>query len=148
MKKYFAIILLSGSLAISACQENKNTSGENQNLSTDLVTDGKKPKMSFTETSHDFGNITEGEVVSHSFEFKNEGEGDLIIAEAVTSCGCTVPKFPKHPLKPGETGHIEVKYDSANKKGFEEKTVTLVANTVPPNNIITISATTNPAPAQ
>ncbi|MGZ5244777.1 MAG: DUF1573 domain-containing protein [Bacteroidia bacterium] len=143
MKKYFAILLLSGSLLSVACQEKTS----DKNLSTDLVKDDKKAVMTFAETKHDFGTITDGEVVSHTFEFTNTGEGDLVIAEAITSCGCTVPEYPKHPVKPGEKGQIEVKFNSTGKKGFEEKTVTIVANTTPPNNVITISATTNPAPA-
>lgn len=143
MKKYFVILLLSGSLLSVSCQENKS----DKSLSADLVKDGKQAKMTFAETKYDFGNITEGEVVSHTFEFTNTGEGDLIIAEAVSSCGCTVPEYPKQPIKPGEKSKIEVKYNSSGKKGFEEKTVNIVANTTPPNNAITISATTNPAPA-
>ena len=145
MKKYFAIMLLATGL-LSACEQTKTE--DNKGLSADLVKDGKKPVMKFTETSHDFGTITDGEVVSHTFEFTNTGEGDLIITEAVTSCGCTVPEYPKHPVKPGEKGKIEVKFNSAGKKGLDKKTVTLVANTVPPNNAIEIQATVNPAPAK
>ena len=102
MRKYFAIMLVLTGLATGACQQNPGEKG----LSADLVKDGKKPKMTFTETSHDFGTITDGEIVTHTFEFTNTGEGDLIISEAVTSCGCTVPEYPKHPLKPGEKGKV------------------------------------------
>ncbi|RYD81755.1 MAG: DUF1573 domain-containing protein [Sphingobacteriales bacterium] len=144
MKKYFVFVFLISSLFLNACQQNNS----DKNLSADLVKDGKKPKMTFKETKHDFGTITDGEVVSHTFEFVNDGDGDLLITEAVTSCGCTVPEYPKHPVKPGEKAKVEVKFNSAGKKGLEKKTVTLVANTVPPYNEIEISANVNPSPGQ
>ena len=137
MKKYFAALLVVAGLITSACQQNNSNKG----LSTDLVKDGKKAAIKFTEDSYDFGTITEGEVVSHTFEFTNTGEGDLIITEAVTSCGCTVPEWPREPIAPGQKGKIEVKFNSAGKHGLEKKTVTIVANTTPPYTPINISST-------
>ncbi|RMG80208.1 MAG: DUF1573 domain-containing protein, partial [Bacteroidetes bacterium] len=63
-----------------------------------------KPKMVFEEERYDFGTINQGEKVSHSFKFKNEGDADLIIASARGSCGCTVPSWPKEPIPPGGEG--------------------------------------------
>ncbi|MCB0430423.1 MAG: DUF1573 domain-containing protein [Flavobacteriales bacterium] len=89
------------------------------------------PTMEFDEPSYGFGTITQGEKVAHSYTFKNNGKADLIISNATGSCGCTVPKWPDQPIAPGETGTIDVVFDSDGKSGRQEKTVTILANTQP-----------------
>lgn len=98
------------------------------------------PKFQFTEETHDFGNINEGEVVEHTFKFKNTGNAPLIIQSASASCGCTVPSYPKEPLAPGAEGEILVKFDSQNKPGVQNKTVTITANTEPPTTKLFIKS--------
>ena len=93
--------------------------------------DGPLPKFTFGETIHDFGTITEGEVVNHVFAFTNEGDTPLIIESAKASCGCTVPRWPKEPIPVGGTGEIEVSFNSKGKPGTQNKTVTITANTYP-----------------
>jgi len=87
------------------------------------------PIMTFTETEYDFGNITEGDVVEHSFKFINTGDVPLIITVAKGSCGCTVPSFPKEPIASGETAEILVKFNSKGKLNKQSKTVTISTNT-------------------
>jgi hypothetical protein len=99
----------------------------------------EKPKMVFEEERYDFGTINQGEKVSHSFKFKNEGDADLIIASARGSCGCTVPSWPKEPIPPGGEGVIDVVFDSNGKRGKQHKTVTVVANTIPATNVVAIT---------
>ncbi len=101
---------------------------------------GPPTTVSFTETEFDFGNITEGEKVTHIFKFKNTGKNPLIISDAKGSCGCTVPKWPKEPIAPGKEGQIEVKFDSSKKPGKQTKNVTITANTEPVKTILKISA--------
>lgn len=62
------------------------------------------------------------------FEFKNTGDADLVISEVKSSCGCTVPSKPKEPIKPGQTGKIEVKYNM--HAGPIRKTITVQSNAV------------------
>jgi hypothetical protein len=88
-------------------------------------------KMVFEEDSYDFQEVLEGDVVKHSFHFKNEGKVPLIISGARSTCGCTVPEWPKDPIAPGEKGVIEVKFDTKNKKNKQSKPVTITANTYP-----------------
>ncbi|HRD39901.1 MAG TPA: DUF1573 domain-containing protein, partial [Bacteroidia bacterium] len=73
---------------------------------------GTLPEIKFEEEEHDFGRITQGEKVSYAFKFKNIGKGNLIIASAAGSCGCTVPEFPKEPVLPGQEGKINVVFNS------------------------------------
>ena len=105
---------------------------------------GKLPVMSFTKSEHDFGTIAEGETVDYTFDFKNTGASDLIITDAKGSCGCTVPEFPKDPIKPGKSGKIKVSFNSAGKPGMQSKTVTITTNTAPGKEILTIKSSVTP----
>lgn len=96
------------------------------------------PFFEFDEEMKDFGTITQGESVSLSFRFKNVGKSDLIISSAQGSCGCTVPEWPKEPLSPGAEGTIKVTFNSTGKQGMQNKTVTLVANTIPNTKVLVV----------
>lgn len=121
-----------------------------EELSTDLVNNPATasegvssetmPKITFEEESFDFGDISQGEKVEHDFRFTNDGNSDLIISSAVGSCGCTVPSYPKEPLKPGDEGVIKVVFDSNGKQGAQHKRVTIVSNTVPNKTMVAIMA--------
>jgi hypothetical protein len=98
--------------------------------------------MTFAEPTFDFGNIMDGDKVEHVFSFQNTGKEPLIISNAKGSCGCTVPQWPKDPIKPGDSGEIKVVYNSKNKGKVggknETKTVTITANTNPPETRLII----------
>ncbi|MGQ0829570.1 MAG: DUF1573 domain-containing protein [Bacteroidota bacterium] len=144
----FMVMLLTFTVACN--QEPKKT--EETNISTDVINvpatasgtpaePGSAPAMTFNEEKHDFGKIIQGEKVSFSFIFKNTGGTDLIISSAQGSCGCTVPTYPKEPIKPGQEAKIDVVFDSSGKSGLVEKTVTLTTNCNPSTKTLTISST-------
>ncbi len=122
--------------ALASC-DNSNS----KKLPSDLVnnsqsanknnTNNSPPKMFFKETMHDFGDIIYGEKVIYGFEFTNIGGADLIITRVNSSCGCTVGDYPKQPIKPGKNGVISVAFDSKGRKGIQNKSVTILANTEP-----------------
>jgi len=89
------------------------------------------PVITFENPEYDFGTIKQGEVIEHVFTFTNTGKSPLIIENASASCGCTVPEPPTEPIAPGETGSINVKFNSAGKMGQQYPTVTVRANTQP-----------------
>jgi len=106
---------------------------------------GPLTSISFNESEFDFGDIEEGEKITHKYDFKNTGSEPLVISKAVGSCGCTVPDWPKEPIPAGETGTITVQYDSRGKGKTraeggkaETKTVTITANTDPANTLLRI----------
>lgn len=105
--------------------------------------EGPLPKFEFTEESYDFGTIDEGEVVEHTFNFKNVGEAPLIIQNATSTCGCTVPSWPRNPIAAGESAKITVKFDSKGKAGQTNKPVSITANTFPKVTKVTIKGTVN-----
>jgi len=101
---------------------------------------GPPTTIAFAQMEHDFGTIKQNTENKHIFKFTNSGNQPLIISDAKGSCGCTVPKYPKNPVAPGETGEIEVVYKPGTQKGNQMKTVTLVANTEPTQTVLKISA--------
>lgn len=107
--------------------------------------DGPLPEFTFAETAYDFGQINEGDVVSHTFKFTNTGDAPLIIQNASASCGCTVPSYPKQPVAPGATGEIVVEFNSARNPGVQNKTVTITANTYPSQSRLNIKSVVSAA---
>lgn len=79
-------------------------------------------------TEHDFGKIPQNKEVTHEFTFKNPGMIALIINDVKSSCGCTVPEYPKAPIPPGGEGKIKVVFD-AKSSGHFSKTITVYSNT-------------------
>ena len=61
----------------------------------------------------------------------------MIISNARGSCGCTVPTWPKEPIKPGTEGVIKVKYDT-NRPGPINKSVTITSNAKTPTKVLRI----------
>lgn len=112
-----------------------NSSLENRNSDTSAL-----PIIQFEETTHNFGQIIQGEKVSYTFTFKNIGQGNLIIKDATASCGCTVPKFSRKPIKSGDQGEMEVIFDSHNRSGKQLKTVTVWTNCQPEQVRLQLSA--------
>jgi hypothetical protein len=98
------------------------------------------PIMTFDETLHDFGTVIEGETVTYNFKFTNTGKIDLIIASVSATCGCTATKYTREPIAPGKTGVITVTFDSRRRGGFQNKTITVAANTQPSKTILRIKA--------
>lgn len=131
------ILSLILTVALNSCgNSDKGSDQEDSEVSSEMLEhpqeDSKeKPEFSFKKKTHEFGQIQEGEKVSHSFKFTNSGRQPLIITDAAASCGCTVPNYPKKPVKPGESALIDVAFDSDGKPGNFKKSVTLKANTVP-----------------
>lgn len=132
-------------LSLAAC-DNRSSEKENDSqaitlnngqevaeLSTEddavtIETAGPMAEISFDRSEHDFGDMVQGEKVKTSFRLTNTGEAPLIITDTKVTCGCTVPSWPKEPIPPGETAEIEVAFNSAGKRGRQNKTVTLLAN--------------------
>lgn len=99
----------------------------------------KLAAIRFEETVHFFGQVKEGEVVEHTFRFTNTGPVALIIYDARSTCGCTVPEFPKEPIPPGESSQMLVRFNTQNKTGQQVKTVTVQANTLPAETKLSLS---------
>ena len=95
-----------------------------------MVSAQKQAEIKFDKVSHDFGTFPESNpVVECTFTFKNVGDAPLVINQAMASCGCTVPSYPKEPIAPGAQGVIKVTYNGKGKfPGHFKKTVTIRTN--------------------
>lgn len=89
----------------------------------------RAPEFKFNESKIDFGEIFQGDVVEHSFEFTNIGDTPLVISKIITTCGCTAPTWPKEPINPGEKGKIKIVFNSTGKIGRQNKVATILSNT-------------------
>ena|SRR2546428_7279571 len=127
MKK-IALLLMAIVLMVSCKQANKNQSA---NVGTQAIDPSQLTRINFTEDHHDFGKVTDGEMVSYSYKFKNTGDKPLIISNVRASCGCTTPNWAKDPIAPGQEGNIDVKFNSVGRVGMQEKLITVTANTNP-----------------
>ena len=152
MKNFLSCIILTLFGAFISCQESaaKKINGTAR-VETTQVSSPKSsvdgPVMTFNKTNHDFGTINEGDKVTTEFSFTNTGNADLIIVDARGSCGCTVPKYPKNTaIKPGQSETITVSFDSSNKPGMQQKSVTLSANTSSGREMLRIKANVTPDP--
>lgn len=123
-----------------------NSAGDQGQLSTDLVTSPKSATetsdklavIKFEKEEHDFGTLLQGEVVSYSFHFTNEGNAPLLISEVGSSCGCTVGDYPREPIAPGKSGAIKVTYNSSGHHGFQSRYLTVMSNTIPAKTTLRI----------
>lgn len=130
---------------ISSCGNNSD-----EHLPTDIIynpntASGKAdmenlPKIEFEEEVHDFGKVIQGEKVTYGFKFKNTGKTDMLISNVSTSCGCAVTKYPKIPIQPGEEKILYVSFDSEGRKGFQNKSITVISNTQPNTKVLRIKA--------
>ena len=145
MKSYrHIIIFLFSSLILISCNESASSKIKADNQNKTQVQQSYA-EITFDKIFHDFGTIKEGEIAKTVFSFTNTGENDLYIVDAIGSCGCTVPKYPKNiAIKPGESGEIEVNFDSSGRPSLQQKMVKVSANTQSGGELLRIQAFVEP----
>ena len=134
MKKLFLGIIALGMLA--ACNQSNSSRTSASASDTTKVVQANLPVMKFENPLHDFGKIHSGDKVTYAFKFTNTGKSPLIVSDAVASCGCTKPEWPRTPVQPGESAAINVTFNSAAKSGLQDKMITITANTNPRQNLV------------
>jgi len=150
MKKILIIsIVCLISVFVTSCGEKKSSEGfTTSDVHNPMTADGlskkdaeKMPVLSFETLEYDFGRVIKGEKLSYAFKFKNTGKSNLIISSARSSCGCTTSTPPQAPIRPGESGEINVVFDSKSQKGEVNKMVVVSANTYPVQTTLRLKAT-------
>jgi hypothetical protein len=89
---------------------------------------GSKPRAVFKETTHDFGKVKQGDVVSYEFTFKNAGGAPLVIDRVEVTCGCTAALASERTVAPGKEGRIKASFDTRGYAGRLAKYLYLVSN--------------------
>ena len=102
------------------------------------------PKIVFSENRYEFGDIIQGDIIEHVFEFTNSGNAPLVLQDVKTTCGCTVPEWPRTPLAPGATAELKVKFNSAGKIGIQNKVITVISNATNQTSRVMIVTNVNP----
>ena len=139
------LILLAILFSFLACNESASKKINTDVAQNQILKDRKYAEITFDRIFHDFGNVNEGEIAKTIFTFTNTSENDLYIVDARGSCGCTVPKYPKNvAIKPGETGEIEVNFDTTGRPNLQQKMVKVSANTSTGGEMLRIQAFVNP----
>jgi hypothetical protein len=131
MKKYLIVLFLAF-VGISAIAQTSPAKPAAQKVDGPIIT--------LQKSSHDFGDINQGDVVEQVFKFTNTGNQPLIISEIKTTCGCTTPVFPKNPIMPGASGEIKVGFNSAGKTNKQTKVLPIISNA---SNEASITFSTN-----
>ena len=87
-------------------------------------------EIKFDKVSYDFGTFSENDPVHKTtFTFTNVGNAPLVINQVIASCGCTIPRYDKRPIAPGQKGSIEVTYNGTGKfSGHFKKSITVRTN--------------------
>jgi hypothetical protein len=134
MKKLFLCTIIAGLLFTACNQSSQNATAAVADAGNVSATNA--PVMKFEKETHDFGKIKEGDKVTYEFKFTNTGKSPLIIKDAIATCGCTKPEWPKTPIQPGADGAIKVTFNSATKMGLQDKQITVTANTVPAQSMV------------
>jgi hypothetical protein len=108
-------------LSVSATIEEDYTSFTPEQLAS-------APDIQFRETSHDFGEVKQGEEVTHTFKVNNTGKSNLVLRKVRTSCGCTASKPDKEVIKPGESANIPVSFNTRGRNGRQNQSITVYSN--------------------
>jgi len=136
----------SGGEGIQEVEVGPNASIIRNPVQADQPTDSSEAaQLTFEQTTFDFGEVREGAIVEHTFSFENTGAVPLLISDARSTCGCTVPEWPKEAIPPGEEGAINVRFDTNQKKNQQSKPITITANTLPAQTRIYLRGFVRPA---
>ena len=149
MKKQLFLLLLSAVFICGGCHKKAAKEGDFKTSDVHCPQtakgiskkdSGKMPVITFETTKYDFGEVVQGEVLKYAFKFKNTGKSNLIIYSSEATCGCTTSVPPKAPIRPGESGEIEVTFNSKSQEGKVTKRILVGANTYPAETILVITA--------
>ena len=146
MKKSILILAAVAMVAFTSCKDNAADKVSEDNVAAAAERDEaatKFPVMTFAEKEFDFGTITQGTNVEHVFKFTNTGDAPLVVVDAKSSCGCTVPTWSRESIPPGGQGEMLVKFNGSGQNQVR-KTVTITAHTQNGKELIKIKAFVTP----
>jgi hypothetical protein len=140
MKRILTLTFIFAAMLTAQSCMNSDADDSNDEVSEADIDPNNPPVMVFDHEKFDFGKVTQGEKVRHTYKFTNTGKSSLVLSSVKGSCGCTVPKsWPKKPIPPGGKGEIDVVFDSELRSKKQTKKVTILANTKPSKTVLTLT---------
>ena len=135
------IILLTATIlftfTVNAQYVGKQNDAKITKENTNQKADPNAPVIKFVEQTFDYGTILKGSDGTTMFKFTNTGKSPLKITRVKSTCGCTIPSYPKQEIMPGESESIKVVYNT-KKIGRFSKSVSIFTNTVPDRSVLRI----------
>ena len=133
----------------NSCKEgNASAKVKKENIITakkrDVEISKGSAEIQFDITEYDFGTVNEGEIVEAKFIVTNSGKTDLVISNVQPSCGCTVPVWPKTPIKPGDSAEVLANFNTTGKPNRQAKTLTLFTNTARGREVLRLKGSVTP----
>jgi len=87
-----------------------------------------QPGLKVNNADYDFGEVFQGDKVTYTYTFSNNGDSPLLIDRVKSSCGCTAALLSSKTLAPGEEGTIKATFDSTRFRGSIKKTIFIYSN--------------------
>ncbi|MBL4744967.1 MAG: DUF1573 domain-containing protein [Flavobacteriaceae bacterium] len=147
---FLVVALMSISLLFSCKQESALAKVKTENILKAEARDVQISKggavMEFDKRAFEFGTVDEGTVINGVFKITNVGKSDLVILSAKPSCGCTVPSWPKEPIKPGDTAALTFTFNTRGKPNKQNKSITIKSNAEKSIEVLRIKGFVTPKP--
>ena len=120
-------------LSLNGSRDYKNSVGVSATIEEDFSALNPEqianaPIAAFTEESHDFGAMKQGDKKEFTFVLSNKGKSDLHIRNIRASCGCTAVAPSTKVISAGQSAPIKVTFDSRGKRGRQSKSITIITN--------------------
>ncbi len=124
-------------ISLNAQGFSKGQAAPKANSNVKQEADPNGPIIKFETQTIDYGIIEKGADGMREFKFTNTGKSPLKITRVKSSCGCTIPTYPKGEIMPGKSDIIHVKYNTSRAGRFS-KSVSIFTNTVPERSVLRI----------
>ncbi len=111
MKRIFAIFSAVAFIVLTGCSQTPQPAAAQK----------VENMLAFENTTHDYGNIPQGGDGTYEFVFKNTGAKPVILTNVRSSCGCTIPEWPREPIASGQEARIKVRYNTQIAGRFSKK---------------------------
>lgn len=135
-----ASILVFLSVLLTACNHAGKVTSVIYNTNASNVDTAKAAKMVFEQSFYNFGEIVQGQQISHKYKFTNTGLSPLVIKSVIASCGCTLPQYPHKTIPAGASEVINVVFSAASyTPGKVAQSILILANTIPIDASLTIT---------
>ncbi len=127
MRSILFLLIISFDLLIAACQQSEKTTSDVASIMKDST---KFTTIQWQDSAVNFGTKKMGDIVNITFHCTNTGNKPLYLFDVRPGCGCTLVDYTKQPIKPGDQGEIEARFDTKKSHpGTVHKNIFVHTNT-------------------